>query len=112
MYQHEMPGGQYTNLKFQATSLGLGNEWDKICTSYAAANRALGDIVKVRARGEQGPGDQGPGAGAVWRGSWPMGLLPRRLLCWLPVPGARSTPPPRPSLAQPVPTGRHCDACR
>ena len=39
--------GQYTNLKFQAASLGLGNEWDRICTSYAAANRALGDIVKV-----------------------------------------------------------------
>jgi len=47
VYVHEMPGGQYTNLKFQATSLGLGDEWEKICTSYAAANRALGDIVKV-----------------------------------------------------------------
>jgi len=47
VYMHEMPGGQYTNLKFQATSLGLGKEWDRICTSYAAANRALGDIVKV-----------------------------------------------------------------
>jgi hypothetical protein len=48
VYQHEMPGGQYTNLKFQAASLGLGAEWDKVCISYAAANRALGDIVKVR----------------------------------------------------------------
>ncbi|GAX77798.1 hypothetical protein CEUSTIGMA_g5241.t1 [Chlamydomonas eustigma] len=47
VYKHEMPGGQYTNLKFQAASLGLGKEWDRICTSYAAANRALGDIVKV-----------------------------------------------------------------
>ncbi|GMH36667.1 hypothetical protein BSKO_04540 [Bryopsis sp. KO-2023] len=47
VYSHEMPGGQYTNLKFQATSLGLGDEWDKIKTAYAAANRALGDIVKV-----------------------------------------------------------------
>jgi hypothetical protein len=43
-----MPGGQYTNLKFQAMSLGLGKDWDKIRRSYAAANRALGDIVKVR----------------------------------------------------------------
>ncbi len=48
VYVHEMPGGQYTNLKFQAMSLGLGDEWDKICKAYAAANRALGDIVKVR----------------------------------------------------------------
>lgn len=38
---------QYTNLKFQAMSLGLGEEWDRICRAYAAANRALGDIVKV-----------------------------------------------------------------
>jgi len=47
VYQHEMPGGQYTNLKFQAASLGLGKEWDKICHAYAEANLALGDIVKV-----------------------------------------------------------------
>lgn len=30
VYQHEMPGGQYTNLKFQALSLGLGDQWDKV----------------------------------------------------------------------------------
>lgn len=47
VYLHEMPGGQYTNLKFQATSLGLGAEWSNVCKSYAAANKALGDIVKV-----------------------------------------------------------------
>jgi len=47
VYHHEMPGGQYTNLKFQAESLGLGDEWDKVKIAYAAANRALGDIVKV-----------------------------------------------------------------
>lgn len=47
VYYHEMPGGQYTNLKFQAMSLGLGNEWDQIKSAYAAANRALGNIVKV-----------------------------------------------------------------
>ena len=39
VYQHEMPGGQYTNLKFQAASLGLGDSWDKVQQSYAAANR-------------------------------------------------------------------------
>lgn len=42
-----MPGGQYTNLKFRSVSLGLGKEWARVCTSYAAANQALGDIVKV-----------------------------------------------------------------
>lgn len=47
VYYHEMPGGQYTNLKFQAQSLGLGEEWQKVKDAYAAANRALGDIVKV-----------------------------------------------------------------
>ncbi|CAL8463302.1 g2836 [Coccomyxa elongata] len=47
VYYHEMPGGQYTNLKFQALSLGLGEQWEKVKTAYAEANRALGDIVKV-----------------------------------------------------------------
>lgn len=47
VYYHEMPGGQYTNLKFQAQSLGLGEEWQKVKNAYASANRALGDIVKV-----------------------------------------------------------------
>ena len=47
VYIHEMPGGQYTNLKFQAYANGLGSEWDRIKDSYATANRILGDIVKV-----------------------------------------------------------------
>ena len=47
VYVHEMPGGQYTNLKFQSQSLGLGSSWLQIKDSYAAANRLLGDIVKV-----------------------------------------------------------------
>ena len=42
-----MPGGQYTNLKFQAASLGLGGSWRAVQDAYAAANRALGDVVKV-----------------------------------------------------------------
>lgn len=50
VYYHEMPGGQYTNLKFQSQSLGLGDDWSKVKESYAAANRALGDIVKVGSR--------------------------------------------------------------
>ncbi|MFK7990103.1 MAG: pyruvate carboxylase [Sandaracinaceae bacterium] len=47
LYEHEIPGGQYTNLRFQASSLGLGDRWSSIKRSYAAANRLLGDLVKV-----------------------------------------------------------------
>ncbi len=47
VYDHEMPGGQYTNLQFQATSLGLAGRWPAIKRAYAAANRLLGDIIKV-----------------------------------------------------------------
>jgi pyruvate carboxylase len=47
VYQHEMPGGQYTNLRQQAKNLGLEERWRDICDAYAAANQLLGDIVKV-----------------------------------------------------------------
>jgi pyruvate carboxylase len=47
VYQHEMPGGQFTNLRQQAKSLGLEQRWDEVCRAYAAANQLLGDIVKV-----------------------------------------------------------------
>ncbi|KAJ1554283.1 pyruvate carboxylase, partial [Nowakowskiella sp. JEL0078] len=47
VYLHEMPGGQYTNLLFQAQSLGLGEQWEEIKKAYATANRLAGDIVKV-----------------------------------------------------------------
>jgi pyruvate carboxylase len=47
VYQHEMPGGQYTNLRQQARSLGLESRWDEVCDAYSAANRLFGDIVKV-----------------------------------------------------------------
>ena len=46
-YEHEMPGGQYTNLQFQAKQLGLGNQWAKIKNTYKEANMLLGDIIKV-----------------------------------------------------------------
>jgi len=42
-----MPGGQFTNLKFQSASMGLGDNWDEVKRSYALANKLLGDIVKV-----------------------------------------------------------------
>jgi pyruvate carboxylase len=47
VYQHEMPGGQYTNLRQQSRNLGLEDRWPEICEAYAAANQLFGDIVKV-----------------------------------------------------------------
>ncbi len=47
VYLHEMPGGQYTNLKEQAESMGLGARWRQIARTYAEVNLAFGDIVKV-----------------------------------------------------------------
>ncbi|KAI9490951.1 pyruvate carboxylase [Zychaea mexicana] len=47
VYDHEMPGGQYTNLMFQAQQLGLGTQWIEIKKAYAEANQLCGDIVKV-----------------------------------------------------------------
>jgi pyruvate carboxylase len=47
VYVHEMPGGQYTNLKAQAESMGLGGRWHDIAHAYADVNMAFGDIVKV-----------------------------------------------------------------
>ncbi len=47
VYLHEMPGGQYTNLKEQAESMGIGNRWPEIAHAYAEVNALLGDIVKV-----------------------------------------------------------------
>ncbi|MFM8469687.1 MAG: pyruvate carboxylase, partial [Limisphaerales bacterium] len=47
VYLHEMPGGQYTNLKEQAASMGLANRWREIARTYAEVNALFGDIVKV-----------------------------------------------------------------
>jgi pyruvate carboxylase len=47
VYEHEMPGGQYTNLKEQAASMGLGHRWPEIARTYAEVNLLFGDIVKV-----------------------------------------------------------------
>ncbi len=47
LYEHEMPGGQYTNLYQQAKSLGLAPQWVAVCRKYAEVNQLLGDIVKV-----------------------------------------------------------------
>src|SRR5262245_38254514 len=47
LYQHEMPGGQYTNLFQQAQALGLSSRWPEVCRLYADVNQLFGDIVKV-----------------------------------------------------------------
>jgi pyruvate carboxylase len=47
VYIHEMPGGQYTNLKEQAEAMGLGNRWPEVARMYADVNMAFGDVVKV-----------------------------------------------------------------
>ena len=47
VYEHEIPGGQLTNLIFQASQLGLGTQWAQTKKAYEQANDLLGDIVKV-----------------------------------------------------------------
>ncbi len=47
VYLHEMPGGQFTNLKEQARSLGLESRWHEVAQAYHDANLMFGDIVKV-----------------------------------------------------------------
>ena len=47
VYLHEMPGGQFTNLKAQARALGLEARWGAIADTYADVNQMFGDIVKV-----------------------------------------------------------------
>ena len=47
VYEHEMPGGQFTNLKEQANAMGLGHRWPEIARTYAEVNQLFGDIIKV-----------------------------------------------------------------
>ncbi len=47
VYLHEMPGGQYTNLKEQAAAMGVSHRWPEIARTYAEVNQLFGDIVKV-----------------------------------------------------------------
>jgi pyruvate carboxylase len=47
VYLHEMPGGQFTNLKEQARSLGLETRWHEVARAYHDVNMMFGDIVKV-----------------------------------------------------------------
>ncbi|XP_037333888.1 pyruvate carboxylase, mitochondrial [Pungitius pungitius] len=47
VYENEIPGGQYTNLHFQAHSMGLGNKFKEVKKAYVEANKLLGDLIKV-----------------------------------------------------------------
>jgi pyruvate carboxylase len=47
VYRHEMPGGQYTNLREQARAMGIEHRWNEVSQAYADVNKLFGDIVKV-----------------------------------------------------------------
>ena len=47
IYKYEMPGGQYSNLKSQVESFGLGHKFGEVKEMYKTVNEMLGDIVKV-----------------------------------------------------------------
>lgn len=47
VYLHEMPGGQYTNLRQQARALGIEERWPEVAKVYRDVNEMFGDIVKV-----------------------------------------------------------------
>ncbi|MFE5589431.1 pyruvate carboxylase [Streptomyces sp. NPDC056549] len=47
VYHHEIPGGQLSNLRTQAVALGLGDRFEDVESTYAAADRMLGRLVKV-----------------------------------------------------------------
>ncbi|GGC80300.1 pyruvate carboxylase [Thalassobacillus devorans] len=47
VYEHEMPGGQYSNLQQQAKAVGLASRWDEVKKMYRKVNDMFGDVVKV-----------------------------------------------------------------
>ncbi|WP_017727158.1 pyruvate carboxylase [Halalkalibacterium ligniniphilum] len=47
VYEHEMPGGQYSNLQQQAKAVGLQNRWNEVKKMYRTVNDMFGDVVKV-----------------------------------------------------------------
>ena len=61
VYEHEIPGGQYSNLKAQAEALGVGEGgWEQVKKAYAEVNRLFGDIPKVT------PSSKVVGDMAIW----------------------------------------------
>src|SRR3546814_14761462 len=67
VYRHEMPGGQYTNLREQARALGLAPRWAAVSRAYADVNQLFGDIVKVTPSSKVVGAKNGRAAG---RGRW------------------------------------------
>ncbi|HLS61291.1 MAG TPA: pyruvate carboxylase [Virgibacillus sp.] len=47
IYQHEMPGGQFSNLQQQSKAVGLGDRWDEVKSMYTQVNEMFGNIIKV-----------------------------------------------------------------
>ena len=47
VYQHEIPGGQYTNLRQQARAMGIDHRWSEVADTYAGVNDMFGDVIKV-----------------------------------------------------------------
>lgn len=47
VYEHEMPGGQFSNLQQQAKAVGLAERWDDVKKMYRRVNEMFGDVVKV-----------------------------------------------------------------
>ncbi|EGV44682.1 pyruvate carboxylase [Bizionia argentinensis JUB59] len=47
VYQHEIPGGQYSNLRPQAIALGLGDRFDEVKKMYTEVNKMFGNLIKV-----------------------------------------------------------------
>jgi pyruvate carboxylase len=60
VYDHEIPGGQYSNLRAQAEALGVGAAWEAVKRAYAEVNRLFGDIPKVT------PSSKVVGDMAIW----------------------------------------------
>lgn len=70
VFDHEMPGGQYTNLMFQSQQLGLTGQWKDVVKSYIDANQLCGDIVKVTPSSKV----------SLFRDLWDRGLGPGLLM--------------------------------
>eukprot|EP00604_Paraphysomonas_vestita_P000599 CAMPEP_0174824330 /NCGR_PEP_ID=MMETSP1107-20130205/33192_1 /TAXON_ID=36770 /ORGANISM="Paraphysomonas vestita, Strain GFlagA" /LENGTH=1169 /DNA_ID=CAMNT_0016051125 /DNA_START=367 /DNA_END=3876 /DNA_ORIENTATION=+ len=47
VYEHQIPGGQYSNLIVQCQAMGLWHRWEEVLNAYRDSNRVLGDIIKV-----------------------------------------------------------------
>jgi len=47
VFEHQIPGGQYSNLMVQCKSMGLWAQWDKVLDTYRDVNAMFGDIIKV-----------------------------------------------------------------